>query len=295
MSEFKFACPVCGQHMMCDVSQGGQVMTCPTCFQKIAAPQAPAADGKFILTGTKVSEKKISARRFEAAAPAVRKKNPVAGLIGVVVVALLGAGAAFYFLHGKKATESEPATPTNNIAINSPNPPSASAPVSQPPVVVPAANDANWMLSLAGVAIPATPAAGRIHGHDFKVERALFQNGTLILRAGMQGAVETGLLINFGGAQAGALAQKTINVSTDTEKAATVQLRWKDSNGVQKEIHNTGYALRLEFGAMANDHVSGSIYLCTPDAEKSYLAGTFNAEVIKPKPKPTAHGQKKKK
>jgi len=45
MSEFKFACPVCGQHMMCDVSHGGQVMECPTCFQKIARPRAPAADG----------------------------------------------------------------------------------------------------------------------------------------------------------------------------------------------------------------------------------------------------------
>ena len=44
MSEFKYACPVCGQHMMCDSSQGGTVMECPTCFQKITAPQAPAGD-----------------------------------------------------------------------------------------------------------------------------------------------------------------------------------------------------------------------------------------------------------
>ena len=56
MSEFKFACPVCGQHMKCDSSQGGSVMDCPTCFQKITAPQAPASDDqKFILTGTQVT------------------------------------------------------------------------------------------------------------------------------------------------------------------------------------------------------------------------------------------------
>src|ERR1035437_7559588 len=60
MSEFKYACPVCGQHMMCDSSQGGSVMECPTCFQKITAPQAPVSgDAKFILTGTKVSERPI--------------------------------------------------------------------------------------------------------------------------------------------------------------------------------------------------------------------------------------------
>ena len=54
MSEFKYACPVCGQHIKCDSSQSGTVMECPTCFQKIIAPQAPATDDpKFIITGTK--------------------------------------------------------------------------------------------------------------------------------------------------------------------------------------------------------------------------------------------------
>jgi DNA-directed RNA polymerase subunit RPC12/RpoP len=60
MSEFKYACPVCGQHMMCDSSQAGTVMECPTCFQKITAPQAPASDdAKFIITGTKVGERPV--------------------------------------------------------------------------------------------------------------------------------------------------------------------------------------------------------------------------------------------
>ena len=61
MSEYKYACPVCGQHMRCDSSQAGTVMECPTCFQKITAPQAPAAgdDQKFVLTGTKVGERPL--------------------------------------------------------------------------------------------------------------------------------------------------------------------------------------------------------------------------------------------
>jgi len=51
MSEFKYACPVCGQHIRCDSSQAGSVMECPTCFQKITVPQAPASEEqKLILT-----------------------------------------------------------------------------------------------------------------------------------------------------------------------------------------------------------------------------------------------------
>jgi hypothetical protein len=98
MSEFKFACPVCGQHMMCDSSQGGSVMQCPTCFQPITAPQSPAPDAKFILTGTKVSEKRILVRGLDAApgSAGARKNFPVATLIGVIVLALAGAGIFFF-------------------------------------------------------------------------------------------------------------------------------------------------------------------------------------------------------
>jgi len=458
MSEFKFACPVCGQHMMCDASHGGQVMECPTCFQKITAPQAPAADGKFILTGTKVTEKKISARGPAAAGPAAaEKKFPAAILVGVIVL-VLAAGAGVYFFGGKifhfgaagwqsgdigavhaagafsldqgvftvsgdgvdiwdkadsfryvfqplngdgtltarvlkikntdqwakagvMARESLEAgsrfaavlvTPAqgityqfrdraaapasevqhvpnlaapywirlvrqgnaftayssangtawnklgtttiamggqlyaglavcshkdgtlcpaqfDNVTLQTNANISAPAPVAAPPppkLVAPPANDTNWMLTLDGAVTPNSAVVGRIHGQDFIVERANFQNGTLILRAGTKGALEFGVQINFGGAPPEALAGKAINVSADTEKAALVTLRWKDANGVQKAAYDVGYALRLEFGALAKDHLPGKIYLCLPDAEKSYLMGKFNASIIKPKPKP---------
>ena len=41
MSEFKFACPVCGQHITAGSSASGSQIVCPTCFQKIVVPQAP--------------------------------------------------------------------------------------------------------------------------------------------------------------------------------------------------------------------------------------------------------------
>jgi hypothetical protein len=282
MSEFKFACPVCGQHMMCDASQAGTVMECPTCFQKITAPQAPASDAKFILTGTKVSEKKISVRGMDVSVVSEPEKNIPAGIfIAVLVAVCIAAVAAVLFIHKNQKP----------VAVETPVPP----PLAQKPPTVEAApvksavaavhaSDTNWTLSLAAVATPAAPVAGRIHGQDFIMERAYFStNGGLTLRAGAHGAVEFGVMINFSGAVPEALAGQTINVTPDTEQAATVNLRWTDDTGVQKQSFNTGYALRLEFGAMVKGKLPGKIYLCMPDAEKSYLMGSFTANISRPK------------
>ena len=61
--------------------------------------------------------------------------------------------------------------------------------------------------------------------------------------------------------------------------------RLEDGVGGQtgRESFDGGYAMRLEFSALANNRLPGKIYLCTPDEMKSYVAGTFNVEVRKPK------------
>jgi hypothetical protein len=172
------------------------------------------------------------------------------------------------------------------------NPPATSERVGKakkpekPAAVAPPASDTNWMLSLGTNAIPDSPVAGRIHGQDFVVERATFQNGSLMLRNGTHGPVEFAAFINFSGAPAEALSGQTINVTTNADKAAKVSFRWKDEAGaVQKANFDDSYALRLEFGVLANNRLPGKIYLCAPDEDKSYLLGTFNADAHKPKPK----------
>src|SRR5277367_4133407 len=84
MSEFKYACPVCGQHIKCDSSQVGTVMECPTCFQKITVPQSPASDDqKLIITGTKVGNERPTPKIPEGSTiPAPEAK----GFPGVTVV-----------------------------------------------------------------------------------------------------------------------------------------------------------------------------------------------------------------
>jgi len=98
MSEFKYACPVCGQHIKCDSSQTGTVMECPTCFQKITVPQAPAmGDSKLIITGTKVGERPIPAASGNSgAATAPEKHFPLAAFAFIALLCALVA-AAFVF------------------------------------------------------------------------------------------------------------------------------------------------------------------------------------------------------
>jgi len=97
MSEFKFACPVCGQHMKCDSSQSGTVMECPTCFQKITAPQAPSTDDpKFIITGTKKGERPVSTAPVDSGMATPPEKDFPATTF-VLIVLLCLALAAFLF------------------------------------------------------------------------------------------------------------------------------------------------------------------------------------------------------
>lgn len=461
MSEFKFACPVCGQHMMCDSSHGGSVMECPTCFQKIVAPQAPAPDAKFILTGTKLTEKKVLVRGADAPVTVQKGRFPVAAVV-LVVALLVAAGAGLYFFGGKlfgphydwktadignvrlpgtfsqsagkltlsgcgsdiwdkadafrfaylalngdgtitarvlsqqntdpwakagvmwrnsldadakyalvavtpgngatfqmrlaKAANALDVTITPGItaphwvrltrqgelfsafssadgeswttmgsanvslgrqayvgfAVSSHNeqklchaqfdhitvqvknesaPNTAKVSPPKPKLVAPPANDTNWTLHLEAVTTLETPVAGRIHGQDFIVERATHVNGGLILRQGSGGPVEFGAIINFSGATPETLAGKTLNIAANGEKAARITLHWRDDNGaVQKVVFQDGYAMRLEFGNIERGRLPGKIYLCLPDAEKSYLAGKFDAAIVRPKPKPKSVG-----
>jgi len=283
MSEFKFACPVCTQHIRCDSAQSGTVMDCPTCFQKIIVPMAPESpDSKLILTGQKFVEKKPPTVAPASLAPPTSAGGLPLALIAGVLVFVLGAGAALAFWHFHAPPA--PPEPPPQLAVSP-----VTEPAKTPVLVIPPANGTNWLMDLENANIPPHPVAGRIHGLDFLAERVQLQNGILTLRAGTRGPLQSGVQINFQGAQPEALAGQTINVETDTDKAASITLRWKTDDQVQKESYNSGYALHLEFGVLDKNRLPGKIYLCLPDPEKSYLMGTFTADTRKPRPK---HDQK---
>ncbi len=465
MSEFKYACPVCGQHMSCDSSQSGSVMECPTCFQKITVPQAPAAgDQKFILTGSKVSEKKYSLPKDVGSGVTVEKKSPVTAFLSILLILAATAAGVFFYIKQHPAGQKSKHKPATAIAaaltwqtgdigavgvggsmsqsndvftINgggadiwhqadgfyyvyqtldgdgsltaevlnlkntdewakagvmireSTNASSAFVLASQradgqaqsiwrnaagqeaqaselsggpgfpkwvkmvrngnrfsayfkatadddwtqmgatqtvemsPSALIgffvcshhegivsqaqfdqtaletvkngkpakavvkqsaPPANGTTWTLNLdAANHVPEAAVAGRIHGQDFICGRSLLQGGTLTWR----GNDNMSLAINFGGATPDALAGQTFNVTTNADTVARVTLHWEEAGQREKETFTNHYALRLELGAPASNLISGKIYFCAPDVWKSYVRGTFTAEIRKAKvPKP---------
>jgi DNA-directed RNA polymerase subunit RPC12/RpoP len=286
MSEFKYACPVCGQHIKCDSSQAGTVMECPTCFQKITVPQAPSTAGqKFIITGTKVGERPAQNIPTDREVAVPEKKFPLAAVL-ILLVLVCAAGAAVFAFRGK-IFKSSGGAPADEVASGSDmeSTPAKTQTPFRPALVAPPANDANWMLKLDKAVIPDSTAAGRIHGQDFVVERASLQNGTLTLRYGTRGAVALGVLINFGGTQPEALAGQSLNIITNAPTAARITLIWQDGGKTARENLDGGYALRLNFGQVSGNRLSGKIYFCAPDETKSYVAGTFNADIRRPRPR----------
>ena len=47
MSEFKFSCPHCHQHLQCDESHSGRQIQCPKCNHLILVPPVPGKTADF--------------------------------------------------------------------------------------------------------------------------------------------------------------------------------------------------------------------------------------------------------
>src|ERR1051325_9771665 len=102
MSEFKFACPVCGQHITADSKDTGSQIPCPTCFRKIVVPQAPASsDPKFVLSASEASKPRPTPTAAAAQLEPIQKTPestsiPAILLVAVGVVCIAGV-ALFFF------------------------------------------------------------------------------------------------------------------------------------------------------------------------------------------------------
>ena len=268
MSVFKFACPVCGQHIQCDSSKSGAAMECPTCFRKMVVPQAPTgADSKLVLTASQVQSR--PAPTFPAAgnAPGGRSSSRATTVfaLALIAVACAAAGTVYAFREKifKRAGEVLPAK-TDGLEMR-------------------LANDTNWTLKLAERKFPETQAAGRINGREFAVERASVQGGVLNFRQGSRTPREVVVTIHLFARRGEDLAGQSISIDSSRTNAPKVMLRWKDDQEqpVTHTLHE-GYALRLEFGPVTGSFLPGKILLCAPDDAKSWMAGTFVAEIRKP-------------
>ena len=281
MSEFKFACPVCGQHITADSSTSGGQLECPTCFRRIVVPQAPAsADSKFILSAAQVNEARPQSPGFGTETGLRHRKSPpLAGVITLIVL-VFGAGTAAYLFRDKllKLVSHQDAPP--------PAAPGKEA-IAPPPVYHPIPTNISWTLNLTNVAIPNELATGSIHSNGFQLERAILQGGTLTLRQGRSGPLDFGMTVRLFAQSGEELSGKVLEVTPErTPPLPRVMLRWREEGQPKPSTENIGegYAMRLAFGTVSNGRIPGRIYICLPDEYKSFVAGNFEAELRKPPP-----------
>jgi DNA-directed RNA polymerase subunit RPC12/RpoP len=281
MSEFKFACPVCGQHITADSSTSGGQIECPTCFQKIVVPQAPASsETKFILSASQVSKPRPTstdtASSLGARGPSSNRSS-IAATIALLVLLAAG-GAALYLYrdrifkpaHGPARTNSFASKPVAPVVLNA---------------TYPVPTNTSWTLDLTNIVIPDTAVAGRIHGSGFLSEKAVLRGGVLSFSQGEKWPWDLGVALYLFARRGEELSGKTVEIAPDRPRAPRVVLRWKnEAREPATETLHTGYALKLAFGQATNRHMPGQIYICLPDAARSFIAGTFDAEIRKPPP-----------
>jgi hypothetical protein len=296
MSEFKFACPICGQHITADSSTSGGQLTCPTCFRKIVVPQAPTAgESKFVISAAEVSKPRpttASGAPIQVTEPS--DKRTAIPIIAVALVALLAAAGGGIYFFRDKIFKNPPEQQASNTKSNAPGKKKA-PPV--PRVTYPVPTNLTWSLELTNADLPEATAVGRIHGGGFFCERATLQGVAardaknparcdLTLRQGKTGPPDLGITVQLFAQQGEELSGKTIEITPDrSPPVPKIILRWKDDQdkAVNHNV-NDGYALKLVFGDASNNRIPGKIYVALPDDAKSFVAGTFSAEIRKPAP-----------
>lgn len=139
-----------------------------------------------------------------------------------------------------------------------------------------------WTKELAGVEIPSGPVTGRIQGQPFKMENVTLENGWLKFAQGKDFFANLEMDVVLFEDDSTKLSGRTFIVPKDGFGLNPhIWMKWKEEGGNLPKQRNfmDGYALRLEFGRLSRGKLPGKIYLCVPDKEKSFVAGTFEVQV----------------
>ncbi len=196
-------------------------------------------------------------------------------IIGVVVFFIFAGRQFMEEFHRQMSQQQQTPGATPSVAGN----PSAPQPDAEPIDTTP--DPAGWNLDLNGVEIPTTPLSGRIHGQAFKMDKIAYQGGFLKFQqgSGFMADLEMDAVLFVPATQ---LPGKTFNFNADKTFGMRphIYMHWKEgTNNRSQKSWISNYALRLEFGQIQNGKIPGKIYLCVPDAEKSYIRGTFELPV----------------
>lgn len=280
MQEFKFACPVCGQHITAAASASGAALECPTCFRRIIVPQAPTTgDSKLILSAIQADKPRPAAESHAGAGRGGRGFGLGTLVRGLLLVGLVGGVAWAISQWGGKAYQ----WARSRVAADR----KGGKGLSSEPHVYPVPTNVFWSIQSTNPVIPGSVAVGRIHGRGFQCEHATLQGGSLTLRQGKSWPPDLGLTIRLYAQQAQDLSGKTVFIGPERiPPLPKVVLRWKaEQGGSRTKTYDSGYLLKAVFGKPANGRMPGQLYIALPDEEKSFVAGQFDAEIRPTRPR----------
>jgi len=193
--------------------------------------------------------------------------------LGLTILAILVAAVMLIFFFAAHR-----ATTRTMFPISPPitqNEPSAEAQPGSDQTTNSAPDTSGWTLDLTDVSIPEQPVSGRVHGNDFSVEKVTLEGGWLKFKKGAGFFADQEVdVVTF----QQELAGKTFDVDAKEKSGMHphIYLHWQDQNNAPAQKSYTGdYAMHLEFGQPENGKLTGKIYLCLPDPDKSFVRGTF--------------------
>jgi len=212
-------------------------------------------------------------------------------IIALLIVIVAAGATVFHFRDRLLAALHRLAPAETNAVVSQPAAPAPLNPTHPIPT------NFSWTLELTNAVIPDTPVAGEIHGRGFAYEKAVLHKGLLLFGQGTPPAWDLGFGVDLVARQSEELSGRTIEIAPNQTNAPRVGWRWKnDQQQPATQIISNGYLLKVTFGQATQGYMPGKIYICLPDADKSFAAGTFDAEIKKPsQPKPTPPGPPKPK
>lgn len=138
-----------------------------------------------------------------------------------------------------------------------------------------------WTLKLDEMTAPDKPVAGLIHGKEFKPDTIVREAGGIVrFRQGPKATPDAEVRIVIFTGPKDKFEDRTIDIKPgrNTGSVPTLILTTHDpaSRIPTTDSYFDKYAMKLHFGSKgADDMVSCTIYLCTPDTNKSFMAGKF--------------------
>jgi hypothetical protein len=129
----------------------------------------------------------------------------------------------------------------------------------------------------------AAEASGKLHGRDFRADKAELANGVLTLRQGEDFFPDLALKVFLFPEEGETAEGKTYNVSTGKYRGLRphVHVLWKETgeNLPESEVFMDGYTMKLSFDKASGGKLPGKIELQLPDEAKSSVTGSFVAEL----------------